>query len=549
MSNMADSSGVYSMPEATKNNSVSNFKGRFSIRGTLSWLVGGVEFRPLFIILAFLIFFLIISMPTPESLQNLLAQPNPQGYATQSGYTIVDHLSEVFHDPNLTLEETAWKVKITIGMLAVAAILWGTVAIPIGATGFLLASIMYVFQLMPVDLIAKSYMKDATFFIIGALSLAVGVEVTGLDRRIGLVFLGWIKSRRGLLFFFGPLMAITSMFISAKCLVAFLMPVLMRLYKSICKANGLVRHPPLGLFLILVIVYMTAMGGPGAPTVGARNALMIDLFETLGKPMTFIQWMQYGFWFVPVGSIVVGIYLYILFNKKLKLKIEPGKRIKEEVQALGSYRGKQVTMTFILFAVIFMWVFLDQYLRLGGPILIGTVLMFLTGIVSWDELNKKVAWGVIWMYASAVSLGWVLHTTGTALWLATSAFDLLPSFMKYSEGLLISVSILTTIVTNFMSDGAAVAVIGPITLPMSSMAGLDIWQVGLATAFSSSFAHAMIIGRPGLAIAYAMGVDPETNERLLEVKDLLKYGLGLILISWLVLWGWVFFGYWQFMTF
>ncbi len=537
------------MSEETTISPVSDSKVGFSIRGTLTWLVGGGEFRPIFIILAFLIFFLIISMPTPASLEKLLTEPNPVGYTTEQGYTIVDHLSEEFHDSNLTVEEAARKVKIAVGMLAIAAILWGSVAMPIGATGFLLAAIMYVFHLIPIDLIGKSYMKDATFFIIGALSVAVGVEQTGLDRRIGLVFLGWVKSRRGLLFLFGPLMAITAMFISAKCLIAFLMPVLMRLYKNICKANGLLRHPPLGLFLILVIVYMTAMGGPGAPTVGARNAIMMDLFETLGKPMTFIQWMQYGFWFVPVGSIVVGIYLYLLFNKKMKLKIDPGKVIREEVRALGPYRGKQVTMTVILFAVIFMWVFLGEYLRLGGPILIGTVLMFLTGIVSWDELNKNVAWGVIWMYASAVSLGWVLHTTGTALWLATSAFDLLPSFMKLGEGLLISVSILTTVVTNFMSDGAAVAVIGPITLPMSGMAGLDIWQVGLATAFSSSFAHAMIIGRPGLAIAYAMGVDPETNERLLHVSDLLKYGLGLILISWLLLWGWVFYGYWRFMTF
>ena len=34
-----------------------------------------------------------------------------------------------------------------------------------------------------------------------------------------------------------------------------------------------------------------------------------------------------------------------------------------------------------------------------------------------------------------------------------------------------------------------------------------------------------------------------------DVKDLLKYGLGLVGISWLLLWGWVFYGYWQFMTF
>jgi APA family basic amino acid/polyamine antiporter len=107
--------------------------------------------------------------------------------------------------------------------------------------------------------------------------------------------------------------------------------------------------------------------------------------------------------------------------------------------------------------------------------------------------------------------------------------------MTNGEGLLISISILTTVVTNFMSDGAAVAVIGPIVLPMHKMAGLDLWQVGLACAFSSSFAHVLVIGRPGLAIAYAMGVDPDTHERLLHVKDLLIYGLGLVLISWLIL--------------
>ncbi|MBU2535080.1 MAG: anion permease, partial [Chloroflexi bacterium] len=480
---------------------------------------------------------------------NLLTRPNPQGYSTQQGYTIVDHLSEEFHEPDLAVEEAARKVKITLGMLAVAAILWSTVAIPLGATAFLLAAIMYIFHLMPIDIIAKSYMKDAVFFIIGALSVAVGVEKTGLHHRLGLLFLGWTKSRWSLLFLFGPLMAVTAMFISAKCLIAFLMPVLMRLYKNICKANGLVRHPPVGLFLILVIVYMTAMGGPGAPTVGARNAIMVDFFETLGKPMTFIQWMQYGFPFVPVGSIAVGIYLYVLFNKKLNIKINPGELIRKEVRALGPYSGKQVTMTVILLAVIFMWVFLSGYLHLGGPILIGTVLMFLTGVVSWEDLNKDVAWGVIWMYASAVSMGYVLHITGTALWLATTAFDLLPPFLKVGDGLLVSISILTTIVTNFMSDGAAVAVIGPIALPMDKMAGLDMWQVGLATAFSSSFAHVLVIGRPGLAIAYAMGLDPDTKERLLYVKDLIKYGLGLVLISWLILWGWVFYGYWKFMTF
>jgi sodium-dependent dicarboxylate transporter 2/3/5 len=84
---------------------------------------------------------------------------------------------------------------------------------------------------------------------------------------------------------------------------------------------------------------------------------------------------------------------------------------------------------------------------------------------------------------------------------------------------------------------------------MHAMAGLDIWKVGLATAFSSSFAHCILIGRPGLVIAYTLGRDPETGERLLDLGQLFKYGFGLVIISWFILWGWTFFGYWKFLSF
>jgi len=508
-------------------------------------------------ILAAILFAAVYLMPTPQSMTRLLTTPDPTGYETSQGTSIVDHLNKIYGGASkhgkqaagVDVEEAARKVKIVTGMIVVAALLWGTVSLPVGATAFLLVVIMYVFKLMPTSLIAKVYMKDAVFFIIGALALAVGVEKTKLDRRIGLLFLGWSKSKMSLLFLFGPLIAIAAMFVSAKCLIAFLMPVLMRLYKNICRENGLEKHNDLGLFIILVIVYMTAMGGPGAPTVGARNVIMMDIFAEVGKPMTFIQWMQYGFWFVPVGSIVVGFYLLLLFRKRVPFNFNPGHHIKADVKALGKFKGKEATMAAILLSVVFMWIFMGQHLGLGGPAIIGVVLMFVTGLITWKDMNDDVAWGVVWMYAAAVGLGKVILETGTGLWLATMAFDALPNMLKVEEGLLVSISILTTITTNLMSDGAAVAVIGPIAIPMHEMADLDVWQVGLATAFSSSFAHCLVVGRPGLVIAYTLGVDPETKEQLLSVWHLFKYGLGLVLISWLVLWGWTFFGYWKLLPF
>ena len=77
--------------------------------------------------------------------------------------------------------------------------------------------------------------------------------------------------------------------------------------------------------------------------------------------------------------------------------------------------------------------------------------------------------------------------------------------------LAIGISVLTGTMTNFMSDGATVAALGPIVLPMADLANVHVWKLGLACAFSSSFANFLVVGTPNNAIAFGMGRDPETG--------------------------------------
>jgi sodium-dependent dicarboxylate transporter 2/3/5 len=100
-----------------------------------------------------------------------------------------------------------------------------------------------------------------------------------------------------------------------------------------------------------------------------------------------------------------------------------------------------------------------------------------------------------------------------------------------------------------MSDGATVAAIGPVTVPMATVAGVHPWMVGLATAFASSFAHMLIIGTPSNALAYAMAKDPSTGEQLVTLGDFLKHGFFVLLISFVVLWLWAILGYWLWLGF
>jgi hypothetical protein len=77
-----------------------------------------------------------------------------------------------------------------------------------------------------------------------------------------------------------------------------------------------------------------------------------------------------------------------------------------------------------------------------------------------------------------------------------------------------------------------VASLGPIMIPMAELAKVHAWKVGLACAFSSSFANALIVGTPNNAITYGMGRDPETGQRLLEVYNFVKYGVPITILAW-----------------
>ena len=142
-------------------------------------------------------------------------------------------------------------------------------------------------------------------------------------------------------------------------------------------------------------------------------------------------------------------------------------------------------------------------------------------------------------------MGYGLASTGAALWLADGFVSVLPTALKSGDGLCVSTSLITGILTNFMSDGATVAAIGPITVPMATLSGTSPLLVGLITAFASSFAHMLIIGTPNNAICYSIAKDPETGEQLVTMKDFLVHGSAVFVLSLLVLWVWVIFGYWK----
>ena len=525
-------------------------------------------YKPVLLLIATLAFAAIAVLPSPQSMLDLVSRIKPSGYKLSQGcQTITDEINKKLH-PNvtkqdkdveegsrhgseelLTHKETAQMAKIMLAIFFVAVFLWGTEALPIGATDLLVGVLLYLFAILPINEISRAYMKDAVFFIFGILVVAVGVGKTGLDKRIGLILLSRIKNAKAFAFLFLPLLAMAASFLSEHALVALLIPVLMGVYKVTCKMHGVEKDRTLAVFLLLGVCFAANHGGPGSPAAGGRNAIMVGYLMEYGANISFLNWMKYGMPFVPVMALVIGAYMYIRCKSKFLVPdVNPSEIVKAEVARMPKFGGKEALMAIILILLVAAWIILGEHAGLGGPTLYAVMAMFLCRIITWDDIQEGVALDVVGLYAAACAMGVGLKFTGGALWLAETFVSFLPDSMAHGDMLAVGISILTGTMTNFMSDGATVAALGPIVLPMATLAQVHVWKVGLACAFSSSFANFLVVGTPNNAIAFGMGRDPETGERLLSVFDFVKYGLPITLLAWLVLWFWTILGYWQFMS-
>ncbi|MBN1345688.1 MAG: anion permease [Phycisphaerae bacterium] len=543
-------------------------------RHFMGWLVGVHNARPGIMMMGLAIFvFIAWGFPNPKRLAEIVSTPKtgklPELVAGYSGYRKMKpgDTVAVCYSQNaglsrkikqadgkevkapLTPEQTVFRARVMVGVLVVAALFWATGAIPVGITALLVGGLMYFFNVLPPDKVAQAFAKDSVIFIFGVLSISAAIAKTGFDRRIGMLLLGMSTNLPKLLFIFAPLLAVTASFLSEHALVAFLAPIFMLGYMAVIRTAGVKQDRHMIVMLLLLLTFVANVGGPGSPAAGGRNAVMLGILADYGIAPSFAQWVMYGLPFVPVMALVIAAYFFIVFRGKIKVKrFNMAAEVRRESERIGKMTPQEYRTAVILVLLIVMWVTCSQWVGMGGPALCAIVLLNVVGVLRWRDING-IHWDVVALYAGATAMGSGLASTGAALWMADAFIGALPDFLTKGEGLAVSTSFITGLLTNFMSDGATVAALGPITIPMATLANTSPLMVGFSTAFSSSFAFMLIIGTPNNAICYSIARDPETGEQLVTMKDFVIHGAAVWLLSLAVLWGWCFFGYWRWIGF
>jgi len=145
----------------------------------------------------------------------------------------------------------------------------------------------------------------------------------------------------------------------------------------------------------------------------------------------------------------------------------------------------------IMLLVIALAIFSD--LGIATAMVFGSVAMVLTGCLSMDEAYKSIDWRTVFLVGGMLSLGMAMENTGTAQFLADLLLGALGAYGPLA--LLAGIYLLSALITQPMSNAAAIVLMVPIALDIAFGLGANYLTftmavvIGAATSFLTPVGH------------------------------------------------------------
>ncbi len=383
------------------------------------------------------------------------------------------------------------------------------VAEPISLPGIILFIAIYqiLLGLGTPNQVARSFMHDAVFFIMGALMMGVALTKQALGKRLMLVLIDRVgSSTRRISLAIITTSTLLAGFIADHVVAAVFTPMVLSLVRT-TREELEAPTKNLSKLLLFSVAYGASIGGLYAPSGGGRNIIMLGLLEQIhGVHIGFGQWVVRAF---PISLLLIpvtGLVLNVVFTPETPDLERAVAGLREELEE-RELTGEAAATLIIFAVVVILWVTVGTSIGLGVIALIGAVAYLVFGVAEWDDYQQEVNWGVILIYMGALSLGSLLNRTGAAAWIARTVLTFVRDGLGLSGFLPIAgaSSLLTVSMTNLMSASGAASVIGPITLEMSEMASINPVVMAMLTAISSAFGFLLLLATPPNAIIYSSG--------------------------------------------
>ena len=419
-----------------------------------------------------------------------------------------------------------------LAVFAACTILWVTGVLPLAITSLAALALLPLLGVLPPDRSFALFGNRAVFFILGALVLAASMISTGFSSRLALHFVTRFggSSRTFLL---GVLLssAFLSLWMPEHAVAAMMFPVVLRVVHAL-------ELPPIrsayGAALFLALGWGSVIGGITTLLGGARNPLAIAiLYQKTGESIDFFEWMVVALP-LSIGLLAVTALILDRFAAGDRVDVRPCRDVlRQRLDEAGPMSRAEKRLAAIALATVLAWMFLGHRVGLAQISILSAVLLFVFRVTDWAAVEENVNWGVIIMYGGAVALGAALVESGAAHWLSV---QLVSRATLPPLGVLLVLAAVTMLLTEGISNSAAVAVILPIALSLTEFLNIPGGKLTVfAVALPAGLAFCLPMGSPPNAIAYSAGY--------YRLRDILVLGLvlkavGLLILAALMIWVW-----------
>jgi sodium-dependent dicarboxylate transporter 2/3/5 len=123
-------------------------------------------------------------------------------------------------------------------------------------------------------------------------------------------------------------------------------------------------------------------------------------------------------------------------------------------------------------------------------------------LVDWKKCVAEFPWNPMMVFGAGFALGIAMLDTGAGKWLAELAFK--PFVGAPWPVVSFGVGWISAILTSFMANAAATALLVPVVVPMADLAGIPTLPIALTVPLATTFIL-LVIGCPPTLIAYGLG--------------------------------------------
>lgn len=383
-----------------------------------------------------------------------------------------------------------------LGLLLWMVAWWSFGGLPLALPALLPLLVLPASGALPEGEVAGAYGQPVVFLLLGALLLGLGLERSGLPRRLALLLLGGLGGRpRGLLLALMGLTGLLSMWISNTAAAALMLAAA----KPLLAQAG----PRFRTGLVLGVAFASSIGGMATLVGTPPNALLAGyLRENLDRPLEMASWMAL--------ALPASLALLLLAWGWLLWLFPPPKEtgLRGPPRTPGPWRPQEVWAAAILGLALLGFLLrgpLGLPLSDAGVALLAASLLFLplpgAKPLPWPEA-RRIPWEVLLLVGGGLALGRALEAGE----LPELLLRWLPQGGLAAYGVLALLVLLSGGLSAFLSNTATAAALIPLVAAAAPGLGLDPLPALAAVALGSSLAFLLPISTPANALASAQGV-------------------------------------------